>query len=97
MNKENIDRFLKEEDFVCSTICSMSQRKLSVSVSEPIAQFVASYQGAHKLKTKSEVVERALELLRERELEKAYAEATQEVDPAWDVTLKDGLSDEDWA
>ena len=74
----------------------MSQQKLSVSISEPIAQFVASYQGTYKLKTKSEVVERALELLREQELEKAYAEASSEVDPAWDVTLKDGLADEDW-
>ena len=74
----------------------MSQRKLSVSVSEPIAQFVSRYQGAHQLKTKSEVVERALELLREQELEKAYAEASSEIDPAWDVTLKDGLADEDW-
>ena len=78
-------------------LCSVSQQKLSVSVSEPIAEFVASYQGAHKLKTKSEVVERALELLREQELEQAYAEAAGEFDPAWDVTLKDGLADEDWA
>ena len=76
---------------------SMSQQKLSVSVSEPIAQFLESYKGEYRLKTKSEVVERALELLRERELEKAYAEAASEVDPAWDVTLKDGLSDEDWS
>lgn len=74
----------------------MSQKKLSVSLSEPIAEFVSNYQGAYSLKTKSEVVERALELLREQELEKAYAEASSEVDPAWDVTLKDGLSDEGW-
>ena len=74
----------------------MSQQKLSVSVSEPIAQFVARYQGTHKLKTKSEVIERALELLREQELEKAYAEASSESDPAWDATLRDGLIDEDW-
>ncbi len=75
----------------------MSQQKLSVSVSEPIAQFLVDYQGTYKLKTKSEIVEEALELLRERELEKAYAEATREIDPAWDATLKDGLADEDWA
>lgn len=74
----------------------MSQQKLSVSVSEPIAQFVVRYQGAHKLKTKSEVIERALELLREQELEQAYAQASSEVDPAWDVTLNDGLAPEDW-
>ncbi len=82
---------------ICTILCSMSQQKLSVSVSEPIAQFVTNYQGEHKLRTKSEVVELALELLRERELETAYAEAASELDPAWDVTLKDGLADEDWS
>lgn len=74
----------------------MSQQKLSVSVSEPIAQFVTRYQGEHQIKTKSEVIERALELLREQELEQAYAEAATEHDPSWDITLKDGLADEDW-
>ena len=74
-------------------ICSMNQQKLSVSVSEPIARFVENYKGEYKLKTKSEVVERALALLREQELEKAYTEAASEIDPAWDVTLADGLVD----
>lgn len=74
----------------------MSQQKLSVSISEPIAQFVLRYQDEHQLRTKSEVVEQALELLRERELERAYAEAASEHDPAWDKTLKDGLDDETW-
>ena len=72
----------------------MSQQKLSVSISEPIAKFVETYRDDYNLKTKSEVVERALELLRERELELAYAEAAGEIDPAWDVTLDDGLSEE---
>ncbi len=75
----------------------MNQQKLSVSVSESIARFVESYKGEHNLKTKSEVVERALELLRERELEKAYAEAASEIDPAWDETLADGLAEDDWS
>lgn len=30
------------------------------------------------------------------DLEKAYAQASQEIDPAWDVTIADGLSDETW-
>ena len=75
----------------------MSQQKLSVSVHETLVRFVESYRGEHDLRTKSEVVERALELLRERELEEAYAAAGQEVDPIWDVTIADGLSDEDWS
>ena len=73
----------------------MKRRKISVNVSESIAQFITRYQADHPLKTKSEVVERALELLREQELERAYAEAANEHDPTWDVTLKGGLPDED--
>ena len=34
---------------------------------------------------------------KERELEKAYAEAANEIDSAWDVTLADGLVDDDWS
>lgn len=73
----------------------MSQRKLSVSLTEPIARFVDGYKGEHKLKTKSEVVERALKLLREQELERAYAQAGDEVDPAWGVTVGDGLFEDE--
>ncbi|MCC6309716.1 MAG: antitoxin [Trueperaceae bacterium] len=74
----------------------MNPRKLSVSVPETIASFVEAYKRDHALKTKSEVVERALTLLREQELEKAYAEAASEIDPAWDSTLADGLPEETW-
>lgn len=37
-----------------------------------------------------------LQPLRQRALEQAYQEAGAEIDPAWDATLKDGLSDETW-
>lgn len=70
---------------------------MSVSVSEPIARFVEQYRDRHELRTKSAVVERALELLRDRELEKAYAAAASEIDLAWDVTSADGLAAEDWS
>lgn len=75
---------------------SMSQEKLSVSVPAPLARFVEEYRSAHALKTKSSVVQRALEVLRERDLEAAYAEASRDVDPAWEATAADGLSDEAW-
>ena len=74
----------------------MNQRKLSVSIPETLARFVETYKREHELHTKSEVVERALELLREQELERAYAAAANEVDPAWDATLADGLAEETW-
>jgi hypothetical protein len=37
--------------------------------------------------------EEALELLRNRELEEAYRQASAEVDSDWDVTVADGLTD----
>ncbi|MEL6164878.1 MAG: CopG family transcriptional regulator, partial [Cyanobacteria bacterium J06628_3] len=42
------------------------------------------------------VIEEALELLRNRELEEAYRQASNEVDLAWDVVVGDGLTDETW-
>lgn len=52
---------------------------------------------AHGCKTRSQVFEGALELLRARELEEAYREADREADTAaWDVATADGLADETW-
>ena len=65
-------------------------KKLSLSLSQTALAFVEDYCKTHTVKV-DEVVERALALLRERELERAYAEASAEIDPAWDVTLMDGL------
>lgn len=42
------------------------------------------------------VIQQALELLQNKELEAAYQQASAEVDPDWDVTMSDGLSDETW-
>jgi antitoxin ParD1/3/4 len=74
----------------------MNQEKLSVSVPSSLARFVEEYRNEYNLKTKSSVVERALVVLRERELEKAYAAASEHYDAAWDVTAGDALADEDW-
>lgn len=75
----------------------MPQEKLSVTVPSSLATFVETYKAEHDVATKSEVVERALRLLREQDLEQAYAAAAQEVDPAWDATVADGLPDDDWS
>lgn len=45
---------------------------------------------------RSQVIEVALQLLREQELEEAYREANQEVDSDWELTVADGLADETW-
>src|SRR5680860_1509850 len=80
----------------CSRVCGMKQEKLSVSVPAQLVKFVEDYKSEHGLATKSSVVERALEVLRARELERAYAQAAAEVDPAWDTTPGDGLANEGW-
>ncbi|MBX3143010.1 MAG: hypothetical protein KF813_04580 [Trueperaceae bacterium] len=75
----------------------MAQVKLSVSVSEALARFLEGFRDTYGLQTKSEVVERALRLLRETELEKLYTTSPADTDPYWDATAFDGLEAEDWS
>jgi Arc/MetJ-type ribon-helix-helix transcriptional regulator len=74
----------------------MQVEKISVSLPVALVQFMEGYKVAHQCKSRSQVIEVALQLLRERELEEAYREASQEVDSDWDVTVVDGLFDETW-
>ncbi len=67
----------------------MHSEKLSISLPLSLVQFVENYKVAKGCKSRSQVIEVALELLRLRELEQAYCEASKEVDP-------DGLTDETW-
>ena len=74
----------------------MANVKLSVSVDQGVVPFIERYQNDHTVRTKSEVVERALELLRKAELEQAYKEAAQDwlenPDAAlWENTVGDGI------
>ncbi len=77
-------------------INSMHSEKLSISLPVFLVQFIENYKIAKGWESDSQVIEEALELLQYKELEQAYREASQEVDPAWDVTVGDGLSDEAW-
>lgn len=75
----------------------MANTKLSVSVDNRLARFIDTYQTDHDVPTKSEVVERALELLQNQELQRQYAEAYQEWEEhgeaeVWEATVGDGLS-----
>ena len=58
------------------------------------------YQGGgritHQCRSHSQVIERALELLQLQELEAAYRDAAQEIDPVWDAVISDGLGDEEF-
>ena len=74
----------------------MYAEKLSVSLPAGLVGFIEQYRTAHAMKSRSQVIGEALELLRQRELETSYREASRETDHDFDITLADGLSDETW-
>lgn len=74
----------------------MQVAKVSISLPQPLLTFVEDYRHSHAFKSRSQVIEKALELLREHELEEAYALAAKEVDAVWEVTVADGMTDEAW-
>lgn len=74
----------------------MHAEKLSVSLPSGLVGFIEQYRSSHALKSRSQVIGEALELLRQRELETAYLEASRETDQDFDIALTDGLSDETW-
>jgi antitoxin ParD1/3/4 len=79
----------------------MNAAKLSVSLDPRKLEFISKYQQTHGVRTKSEVVERAIKLLEHQELKTQYAQAYSEwaasgEETVWDVTSADGLEAEDW-
>lgn len=74
----------------------MLAEKVSISLSPALLDFVERYKENHALKSRSKVIEMALERLRQESLEAAYREAATEVDPAFEATSADGLADETW-
>ncbi|WP_026733732.1 ribbon-helix-helix domain-containing protein [Fischerella sp. PCC 9605] len=74
----------------------MNVEKLSISLPPSLVEFIENYKLSKGCKSRSQVIEEALELLRNRELEEAYRQASAEVDSDWDVTVADGLTDETW-
>ena len=67
--------------------------RISVSLPTPLVRFLERYQVSHAVKTRSEVLERAVLLLRQENLIEEYRQSTLENDPAWDVTAGDGLNE----
>ena len=70
----------------------MNAEKLSISLPAYLVQFIENYKLDKGCKSRSQVIEQALELLRNQELEEAYRQASAENDNAWDITLADGLA-----
>ncbi len=74
----------------------MQSEKISISLPASLVQFIENYKVTHQCKSRSQVIELALEVLRNQELEEAYRAASAEVDSDWDVTIADGLTNETW-
>ncbi|MEX2523539.1 MAG: ribbon-helix-helix protein, CopG family [Gammaproteobacteria bacterium] len=76
----------------------MHAQKLSISLPESSADFIEQYRRTHSIKSRSEVIEQALQLLRQRELERAYRDAAAEESDFKDLdnAIMDGLDDETW-
>ncbi len=74
----------------------MNTQKLSVSIPKQLYEFIEHYQAQHHYRSRSEVINDALYLLQQVQLEACYKEANEEIDEAFDVTSADGLDDETW-
>lgn len=74
----------------------MLSHKISVSLPESLFIFMEWYQSGHKLKTRSEVISRALKKLQEAELEANYKDASKELDDAFESLVGEDLENETW-
>lgn len=74
----------------------MQTEKISISLPSPLVRFVENYKITKGCKSRSQVIELALDLLRYQDLEQAYREASTEIDEDWELTAGEGLADETW-
>ena len=75
----------------------MHAHRVSVSIPQPLYDFIEEYQHQQQISHRSEVISEALKLLQQAQLEAYYREANQEIDDAFDITSGDGLDDnETW-
>ncbi|MBA2653077.1 MAG: CopG family transcriptional regulator [Tatlockia sp.] len=69
----------------------MHTQKLSISLPQQQCEFIEKYLVDHHLKSRSEVIKKALCLLQQKQLEAYYSEANSEIDSAYENTSLDGL------
>lgn len=71
----------------------MRSQKLSISLPKRQCEFIEHYLLDHHIKNRSEVIQEALYLLQQKELEACYKAANQEIDSAFEITNLDGIED----
>lgn len=60
-------------------------------------EFIEQYSSLHHIKSRSEVIQEALNLLQQREMEAHYKASNEEIDSSFESANLDGLdSDEAW-
>lgn len=76
-------------------IIMISAQKMSISIPLEQYNFLTQYQIENHYKSRSEVIQKALKMLYQIQLESDYREASREVDESFDITNMDGLSDDE--
>ena len=74
----------------------MNTQKVTISIPQSLYDFVESYQRKNHVKSRSDVINTALQLLQEQQLIACYHEANNELNNDFDTTTSDGLEDETW-
>lgn len=75
----------------------MHAQKLSISLPQEQYKFIKGYQAEHHYKTRSQVIKEAVYLLQQAQLESCYREANQEINDDFDITMLDGIEEnETW-
>jgi Arc/MetJ-type ribon-helix-helix transcriptional regulator len=74
----------------------MNSESFSITLPSSLLEFIEHYKTVYQYQSGAQVIEKALELLQQQELEDAYRQASEDVDPVWDSIVSDGLSDETW-
>lgn len=73
----------------------MYTQKFSVSLPQHQYDFIEAYQTERHYKSRSEVIKEALYLLQQMQLEFCYLEANQEIDDTFEITISDGIEDDE--
>ncbi|OGV27416.1 MAG: hypothetical protein A3F18_03895 [Legionellales bacterium RIFCSPHIGHO2_12_FULL_37_14] len=75
----------------------MHAQKFSISLPQQQCDFIESYKSLHNYKSRSLVIQKAIYLLQQIQLEACYAEANNELNQDFDITISDGIEDnETW-
>lgn len=76
----------------------LHSHKVTISLSEPLYDFLGNYQEEHHCKSRSEVISMALHLLQQEYLKACYKEASQEMeetDKDFDILSSEGIEDDE--